>query len=81
MKLLLVMSALSATISLAAGGCEDAPRAAKGDQAGIVMGRRGDTELMVGPRDGSPAFVRKATRAQIKACTRRPSMAYPDCLP
>ncbi|MBB6351860.1 hypothetical protein FHU36_008443 [Nonomuraea muscovyensis] len=81
MKLLLMLPALALTTGLASSSCGDLPHASTDDPSGIVMGRRGDDELMVGPRDGSPAFIRKATRVQIKACTREPDLMYPACLP
>lgn len=78
MKLALSAVALAVGLTVAACG---SPVAAKGDQSGIVMGQRGDDELMVGSVDGGRAFVRKATRKQIEACTRKRNLTYPDCLP
>lgn len=83
MKLVLTVSAAALMVGLAATACEEsaAPVASKGDRSGIVMGQRGDDELMVGPVDGKRAFIRKATAEQIEACTRKRNLAYPGCLP
>lgn len=85
MKPVLVISALVLTVGLSASGCDKpstTTRTASKDDphSGLVMGMS-DDELMVGPVDGRRAFVRRATRAQIEACTRKGGLLYPDCLP
>jgi hypothetical protein len=85
-KQVFVISALALTVGLSPSSCDDraatTATASKDDSlGGLVMGVRGDDELMVGPVDGQRAFVRKVTRAQIEACTRTGGLLYPDCLP
>ncbi|GAA3194460.1 hypothetical protein [Nonomuraea roseoviolacea] len=57
------------------------PSASKTDPAGLVMGTKNDRVLMIGILNRFQAYERSATPAQIRACTKRPDMRYPQCLP
>ncbi|WP_433520171.1 hypothetical protein ACQP2T_63570 (plasmid) [Nonomuraea sp. CA-143628] len=50
------------------------------DVPGVVMAKLGDDEgLMILPIQDAPAYNRKATAEQVKACPM--DARYPDCLP
>lgn len=72
---------LATALTTTACGAPPPPPASRTDRAGLVMGTKNDQVLMVGIVNRADAFERSATPAQIRACTRRPAMAYPACLP
>ncbi|WP_219498530.1 hypothetical protein [Nonomuraea ceibae] len=81
MSTLLAAVFLAATLTTTACGNPPPPPASKTDRAGLVMGTKNDQVLMIGIANRAETFERSATPAQIRACTRRPTMAYPACLP
>ncbi|MEU6997195.1 hypothetical protein [Nonomuraea sp. NPDC046570] len=72
---------LAAALTTTSCGSPPPPPASKTDRAGLVMGTKNDRVLMIGIANRAAAFERSATPAQIRACTRRTTMAYPACLP
>ncbi|MEV4398322.1 hypothetical protein [Nonomuraea sp. NPDC049607] len=81
MSALLTAAFLTAALTTTACSSPPPPPASKTDRAGLVMGTKSDRVLMIGIVNRAEAFERSATPAQIRACTKRPTMAYPTCLP
>ncbi|MER6508261.1 hypothetical protein ABT158_15680 [Nonomuraea sp. NPDC001636] len=72
---------LAGTVLIAAL-CGGPPSASTADPARIVMGtKQPGNVLMIGILNQFAAYERTATPAQLRACTRRPDMRYPRCLP
>ncbi|MFI6512141.1 hypothetical protein ACIBCT_31450 [Streptosporangium sp. NPDC050855] len=67
---------------LIAALCSGPPPASSADPAGIVMGtKQPGNVLMIGILNRAAAYERTASPPQIRACTQRPYMHYPRCLP